>query len=340
MIEQYTTPRVALAHLLVAHAQPLGAAGRKFSTTTWAPAHSSRPSSAAGGVGQVDRAATLAAIDRQVVGRLAARERRPPGARLVAALRALDLDHVGAEVGQHHRAVGAREHAREVHDPHALRAAVSSRDRSSGVEILTGARLAAAALVDSGVELAFGLPGVHNLALWRALGDSPIRLVGVRHEQAAAYAADGYARATGRLGVALTTTGPRRRQHARRRGRGVGLALADPGHRHRHPHQRPAARRLARRAARGHRPGGDVRAGGQAGVPRALGRRAGRHRGRGGGRGAGRARAAGVRGGAHRPAGGAGGAARRSEPAPRPRPPRSHEPWRARSSRSSARGGR
>ena len=35
-----------------------------------------------------------------------------------------------------------------------------------------------------------------------------IRLVGVRHEQAAAYAADGYARATGRLGVALTTTGP------------------------------------------------------------------------------------------------------------------------------------
>ena len=37
---------------------------------------------------------------------------------------------------------------------------------------------------------------------------SGIRLIGVRHEQAAAYAADGYARATGRLGVALTTTGP------------------------------------------------------------------------------------------------------------------------------------
>ena len=50
--------------------------------------------------------------------------------------------------------------------------------------------------------------GVHNLALWEALRGSPIRLVGVRHEQAAAYAADGYARATGRLGVALTTTGP------------------------------------------------------------------------------------------------------------------------------------
>jgi acetolactate synthase-1/2/3 large subunit len=49
---------------------------------------------------------------------------------------------------------------------------------------------------------------VHNLSLWRALGASGIRLVGVRHEQTAAYAADGYARATGRVGVALTTTGP------------------------------------------------------------------------------------------------------------------------------------
>jgi acetolactate synthase-1/2/3 large subunit len=59
-----------------------------------------------------------------------------------------------------------------------------------------------------GVEVVFGLPGVHNLAIWKALAGSPIRLVGVRHEQAAAYAADGYARATGRLGVALVTTGP------------------------------------------------------------------------------------------------------------------------------------
>jgi len=77
---------------------------------------------------------------------------------------------------------------------------------SSG--ILTGARAAVAALEDAGVEIAFGLPGVHNLPLWRELNGSPIRLVGVRHEQTAAYAADGYARASGRLGVALTTTGP------------------------------------------------------------------------------------------------------------------------------------
>jgi thiamine pyrophosphate-dependent acetolactate synthase large subunit-like protein len=79
---------------------------------------------------------------------------------------------------------------------------------SSRTGILTGAALAVAALEREGVRVAFGLPGVHNLGLWRALGDSPIRLVGVRHEQTAAYAADGYARATGELGVALTTTGP------------------------------------------------------------------------------------------------------------------------------------
>jgi thiamine pyrophosphate-dependent acetolactate synthase large subunit-like protein len=79
---------------------------------------------------------------------------------------------------------------------------------SSRTGILTGAASAVAALERAGVEVAFGLPGVHNLSLWRALGESPIRLVGVRHEQTAAYAADGYARATGKLGVALTTTGP------------------------------------------------------------------------------------------------------------------------------------
>ena len=72
----------------------------------------------------------------------------------------------------------------------------------------TGAEVIVAQLEDAGVEVCFGLPGVHNLALWEALRESPIRLVGVRHEQAAAYAADGYARASGKLGVALTTTGP------------------------------------------------------------------------------------------------------------------------------------
>jgi acetolactate synthase-1/2/3 large subunit len=72
----------------------------------------------------------------------------------------------------------------------------------------TGAQVIVSELERLGVDVCFGLPGVHNLALWEELRSSSIRLVGVRHEQAAADAADGYARATGRLGVALTTTGP------------------------------------------------------------------------------------------------------------------------------------
>ena len=72
----------------------------------------------------------------------------------------------------------------------------------------TGGELLVRGLEDLGVELVFGLPGVHNLPAWRGLAGSSIRLIGVRHEQTAAYAADGYARAGGRLGVALVTTGP------------------------------------------------------------------------------------------------------------------------------------
>ena len=64
------------------------------------------------------------------------------------------------------------------------------------------------ALAEAGIEVIFGLPGVHNLPMWSAHREGHPRIVGVRHEQAAAYAADGFARATGRLGVAITTTGP------------------------------------------------------------------------------------------------------------------------------------
>lgn len=72
----------------------------------------------------------------------------------------------------------------------------------------TGGEVLVRALEALHVEVAFGLPGVHNLAAWKAFPGSTVRLIGVRHEQTAGYAADGYARATGRLGVALTTTGP------------------------------------------------------------------------------------------------------------------------------------
>ena len=73
---------------------------------------------------------------------------------------------------------------------------------------MTGGQALVAALRALDVDVAFGLPGVHNLAAWKGFPGSGVRLVGVRHEQTAGYAADGYARATGRLGVALTTTGP------------------------------------------------------------------------------------------------------------------------------------
>ena len=75
-------------------------------------------------------------------------------------------------------------------------------------DVMTGGQALVAALEELDVQVAFGLPGVHNLAAWKAFDASGIRLVGVRHEQTAGYAADGYARATGRLGVAVTTTGP------------------------------------------------------------------------------------------------------------------------------------
>ena len=74
--------------------------------------------------------------------------------------------------------------------------------------VTTGADAAVAQLEALGVEVVFGIPGVHNLALFDALRRSTIRTIVVRHEQTAGYAADGYARATGKLGVCITTTGP------------------------------------------------------------------------------------------------------------------------------------
>ena len=72
----------------------------------------------------------------------------------------------------------------------------------------TGGRAVAAALAAHGVELVWGIPGTHNLELYAGLGEAGIRHVSPRHEQGAAFAADGYARATGRVGVCVTTSGP------------------------------------------------------------------------------------------------------------------------------------
>jgi thiamine pyrophosphate-dependent acetolactate synthase large subunit-like protein len=59
-----------------------------------------------------------------------------------------------------------------------------------------------------GVQVVFGIPGTHNLPIYAALAEGGIRHVTARHEQGAGYAADGYARASGRPGVVVATTGP------------------------------------------------------------------------------------------------------------------------------------
>ena len=60
----------------------------------------------------------------------------------------------------------------------------------------------------SGVEVVFGIPGIHTIELYRGLDGSTIRHVTPRHEQGAAFMADGYARVTGKPGVCLLITGP------------------------------------------------------------------------------------------------------------------------------------
>ena len=59
-----------------------------------------------------------------------------------------------------------------------------------------------------GVDTVFGIPGVHTVELYRGLADSKIRHVTPRHEQGAGFMADGYARASGKPGVAFVITGP------------------------------------------------------------------------------------------------------------------------------------
>jgi acetolactate synthase-1/2/3 large subunit len=73
---------------------------------------------------------------------------------------------------------------------------------------LTGAQILWECLVREGVEVVFGYPGGAILPAYDAMLDYPIRHVLVRHEQGAAHMADGYARASGKVGVAIATSGP------------------------------------------------------------------------------------------------------------------------------------
>jgi thiamine pyrophosphate-dependent acetolactate synthase large subunit-like protein len=75
-------------------------------------------------------------------------------------------------------------------------------------ERLRGGQAAIRALEANGVDTVFGIPGVHTLEIYDALIDSSITHVLARHEQGAGFMADGYARASGRPGVAIIITGP------------------------------------------------------------------------------------------------------------------------------------
>ena len=77
---------------------------------------------------------------------------------------------------------------------------------------MTGYRNGGAAVVETlaahGVDTVFGIPGTHNLEIYRHLPATGIRAVTPRHEQGAGYAAEAFARVTGRPGVVVTTSGP------------------------------------------------------------------------------------------------------------------------------------
>src|SRR5919199_845866 len=76
-------------------------------------------------------------------------------------------------------------------------------------EQLTGAQILCRALLEERVDLLWGYPGGAIMPFYHALPEYPgLRHVLVRHEQAAAHAADGYARASGRAGVCVATSGP------------------------------------------------------------------------------------------------------------------------------------
>ncbi len=72
----------------------------------------------------------------------------------------------------------------------------------------TGAQIVWECLKKEGVEVVFGYPGGANLPIYDAMLDYKIHHVLVRHEQGAAHMADGYARASGKVGVAMATSGP------------------------------------------------------------------------------------------------------------------------------------
>ncbi len=134
----------------------------------------------------------------------------PPDAAAPAPQRAVTAGRTrrSHEPGAGTAAAAAVEKARRemLHD--GSRAAAEAAERREK-RARIGADIVVEAILRQGVDVLFGYPGGVILPLYDVLGDHPgLRHVLVRHEQGAAHAADGYARATGKVGVCLATSGP------------------------------------------------------------------------------------------------------------------------------------
>jgi acetolactate synthase-1/2/3 large subunit len=118
---------------------------------------------------------------------------------------------------------------------------VTLSDPPAAPALLTGGEALVRALAAHGVTRAFGIPGTHNLEIYRHLAAHRIDHLAPRHEQGAGYAADAYARVSGRPGVAITTTGPALLNIAAAVGQAysdsVPLLVVSPGMPLRHPRQ-------------------------------------------------------------------------------------------------------
>src|SRR4030095_13553877 len=73
---------------------------------------------------------------------------------------------------------------------------------------MKAAELFVKCLENEGAEYMFGVPGEENVDIMDALLESPIKFITARHEQGAAFMADGYGRLTGKAGVCVSTLGP------------------------------------------------------------------------------------------------------------------------------------
>ncbi|WP_414639280.1 thiamine pyrophosphate-binding protein, partial [Archangium sp.] len=103
---------------------------------------------------------------------------------------------------------GASAQARQASTERSGDSGTSAPERAGGAVRRTGAEIVWDVLASEGVEVVFGYPGGAIMPIYDAMYQHSVRHVLVRHEQGAAHMADGYARASGKVGVCMATSGP------------------------------------------------------------------------------------------------------------------------------------